>query len=203
MGIGADIFRIGDQARSVRVLFQHPPSARLSYRTTIDRKQPVFEATAVIKKEAVPTSDGAGFRLELRVGDRIETLFEVLLDPRKVLRTETGASFRPTSADMPGAKVELLFSTDPGPAGDASADYAGWGDLRFVAKDGAKPAHRSRNSTTRRFASIRCRGFCRARRSMARSNFAGQRCPGAAQGPAFDPNQNAIVREVAWPGTGR
>lgn len=135
-GFGADVFRIGDRnTTTVRGLFQHPPSSRVTYRTVIDANAPVFEALAVIKKEAFAASDGVGFRLELKDGDRIETLFETSLDPRNVPADRAGRPMRIDLSRYAGREVQLLFSTDPGPAGNTSADWAGWAALRFVPLD--------------------------------------------------------------------
>lgn len=135
-GFSADTFRIGDKTiRSMRGLFQHPPSNRVSYKTVIDPAEPALEAIAAIKIEAAGTTDGAGFRLEIKDGDKIETLFETQLDPKNIPADRAG---RPLWLDLSryaGREVELLFSTDPGPKGDASADWAGWAGLRFIPRD--------------------------------------------------------------------
>jgi hypothetical protein len=137
-GFGADKFRFGDTSiRNLRGLFQHPPSSRISYKTVIDAAEPILEAIAVIKVEAIRTSDGAGFRLEIKDGQAIETLFEAQIDPRDVAADRNGRPIRLDLSRYVGRPVELLFSTDPGPKGDASGDWAGWAGLRFVTKEGA------------------------------------------------------------------
>ncbi len=139
-GFGPDTFRIGEKKISrMPGLFQHPPSSRISYKTVIEPNEPVLEGIAAIKIEAAAGSDGAGFRLEIRNGDAIETLFETNVDPRNIPADRAGHPFRIDLSQYTGREVELLFSTDPGPRGDATADWAGWAGLRFVTKDGAGP----------------------------------------------------------------
>src|SRR5205807_3123678 len=135
-GFAADTFRFGNaRIRNLRGLFQHPPSNRISYKGVIDPAEPILEAIAVIKIEAVQSSDGAGFRLEIKDGEAINVLFEAQIDPRNVPGDRDGRPIRVDLSRYAGQPVELLFSTDPGPRGDASADWAGWAGLRFVAKE--------------------------------------------------------------------
>jgi Bacterial membrane protein YfhO len=139
-GFGADTFRTWDKwVRTMPGLSQHPPSHRISYKTVIDPNEPVLKGIAAIKIEAATRTDGAGFRLEIRNGNAIDTLFETNLDPRNIPADLAGHPFRIDLSQYAGREVELLFSTDPGPRGDANGDWAGWAGLRFVAKDGAGP----------------------------------------------------------------
>jgi len=137
-GFGAIKFRIGDKAiRGMPGLFQHPPSNRIPYRTVIDPKEPILEAIAAIRIEAAGVSDGAGFRLEIKDDDRIDLLFETQLDPKRIPADRAGHRMRIDLSRYAGREVELLFSTDPGPRGDTSGDWAGWAGLRFTPKDGS------------------------------------------------------------------
>jgi hypothetical protein len=140
-GVAPDVFRIGDQTTStVRGMFQHPRSPHVTYKTVIDANAPVFEGLAVMKKESYVAGDGAGFRLELKDGDRTETLFETLLDPHNVPADRSGRPIRVDLSRYVGREVELVFSTTPGPASDDFADWPGWARLRFAPKDPAAPA---------------------------------------------------------------
>jgi hypothetical protein len=140
-GIAPQVFRIGDKTTSsVRGLFQHPGAQRLSYSTVIDANAPMLEGLAVMKKEAFADSDGVGFRLELRDGERTETLFEAMLDPRNVPADRNGRPIRVDLSRYAGREVELVFSTNPGPAADVFADWPGWARLRFAARETAAPA---------------------------------------------------------------
>jgi hypothetical protein len=140
VGFGSDVFRFGNPVeRSLRGLLEHPPLNRVRYRTLIDPAKPIFEATAVLKREANDISDGAGFRLELKDGEAIETLFEARLDPRSVSDDRNGKPVRVDLSRYAGREIELLFSTDPGPKGDATGDLAGWAGMRFVAEGEGAP----------------------------------------------------------------
>jgi hypothetical protein len=145
LGFGADMFRIGDKkVRSFPGLSQRPPSNRLAYKTIINSQEPVVQAIATIKIEAANASDRVYFRLEIKDGDTIETLFETSLDPRNNPSDRAGRPFRIDLSRYAGREVELLFSTDVGPNGNGAADRAGWVDLRFATRDGAQPPSRFR-----------------------------------------------------------
>lgn len=194
-GFGADVFHIGDPTTStVRGLFQHPPSSRVSYKTVIDPKTPVFEALAVIKKEAFAGSDGVGFRLELKDGDRIDTLFETLLDPRDVPADRAGRPIRIDLSRYAGREVQLLFSTDPGPAGNASADWAGWAALRFIPAD-EKQTTVAFNKIYQNEVGIYQAPWVLPRAALysAIELVADSDVLARLKNPAFDPNQKAIV----------
>lgn len=139
-GFGPDVFRFGDSViRSVPGLLQYPPSSRVSYKTIVDPAKPIFTGTAVLKDEASGISDGIGFRLELKDGTSIETIFEAQLDPRSIPADRAGRPIRVDLSRYAGREIELLFSTDPGPKGDVLADLAGWAGLRFVGGNEAPP----------------------------------------------------------------
>ena len=198
-GFDTDVFQIGDQmTRTVRVLFQHPPSSRVSYKTVIDPRAPVFEAIAVIKKGAFPNTDGAGFRLELKDGDRIETLFEGLLDPRNVPADRNGRAFRADLSRFTGREVELLFSTDPGPAGNASADWAGWGELRFVPnEEAAQPFKKIYDKEVRVYQVPWV--LPRAALYDATEILPDSEVLGRLKDPAFDPNLKVVLSRESVP----
>ena len=137
-GFGADTFPIGD-GRVATGLFQHPPSNRISYKTVIDPRRPIFEAIGAIKTEAQDATDGVGFKLEIKSDSVIETLFSTFLNPREVVADRSGRQIRVDLSRYAGKQVELLFSTDPGPKGNNVADWGGWARLRFVPADGKEP----------------------------------------------------------------
>jgi hypothetical protein len=82
-GFGRNEFPVG-QGRFAAGVFQHPPSSRVSYKTVIDPARPVLEGVSSIKADAQDRSDGVGFRIELKSGDKIEQLFSTILNPRDV-----------------------------------------------------------------------------------------------------------------------
>ena len=133
-GVGLDSFPIASHTKALGV-FQHPPSRRLSLKTTIDPTQPVLAGVAAIKAEVQDKSDGAGFLIEIKSRDKIEPLFSTVLSPRDVREDQRGRPFRIDLSSYAGQEVELLFSTDPGPSGINAYDWAGWAKLRFVPKD--------------------------------------------------------------------
>src|SRR3954471_23354962 len=140
IGFKSDVFRFGTPVeRRLRGLLQFPPLNRVRYKVLIDPAKPILEATAALKREATDMSDGAGFRLEIRDGEAIETLFEARLDPRRIPADRNGKPVRVDLGRYAGREVELLFSTDPGPKSDATGDLAGWVGVRFVANGEGPP----------------------------------------------------------------
>ncbi len=140
VGFGPSVLHFGDPVvRSVPGLLQYPPSNRISYKTVIDPAKPIFEAIAVLQREAISASDGVGLRLEIKNGQTFETLFEARLDPRTVPADRAGRPVRVDLSRYAGREVELLFSTDPGPRGDIIGDFVGWAGLRFVGGNEAPP----------------------------------------------------------------
>lgn len=131
-GFGSDTFVFEDNRRSVRGVLQHPPSRRISYKITVDPKAPVFEGIAVIKREVAERSDGVAFEIELRRDASFETVFSASLDPKNVPADRSGRAFRIDLSKYAGQDIELLFSTDPGPAGNTAFDWGGWVALRFT-----------------------------------------------------------------------
>jgi hypothetical protein len=135
LGFGLRTFRFGDPVvKNARGLLQSPPSSRVSYKVFIEPARPMFEATAVLN-EGVVISDGMGFKLEIRDGQAIQTLFEAHIDPRNVPADRGGRQIRVDLSRFAGREIELLLSTDPGPGGDARGDFGGWAGLRFAAEN--------------------------------------------------------------------
>ena len=73
------------------------------------------------------------------MGTAFETLFETYLDPRSIPADRAGRPVRVDLSRYAGREVELFFSTDPGPKGDLSGDFAGWAGIRFVGGNEAPP----------------------------------------------------------------
>lgn len=139
LGLGVQPIGRG-RGNSTVGLFQHPPASRLSYKTSIDVTRSIFEGVAVIASEAEDKSDGVGFRLEIRTGGQTDVLFNTFLNPKDVPADRNGRHFRADLTRYAGKEVELLFSTDPGPSGNAVYDWAGWTRLRFVPGQGLAAA---------------------------------------------------------------
>jgi len=114
------------------VLFMHPPS-RATFTVTL----PVTPTALVFWVGMDPAAwerlgDGAVYRVRVNG--------EVAFD-RALTATEARQGWWPGQVDLglwAGQTVRLTLETDPGPAGDAQGDWAGWGEVRLV--DGAKAA---------------------------------------------------------------
>lgn len=130
-GLGIQSFGRGPGSSAVG-LFQHPPSSRLSYRTSIDLTRPIFEGVVAIAPEAEDKTDGVGFLLEIRTAGQTDFLFNTFLNPKESPEDRNGRRFRADLTPYTGKEVELLFSTDPGPSGNNTYDWGGWTRLRFV-----------------------------------------------------------------------
>jgi hypothetical protein len=140
-GLGVDTFQVdGRDKTKMRGLRQYPPSAKVSFKTRVDPHEPILEGVAALKSGVSERSDGVGFRLELRDGDKVETLFHAFLDPNGDAADRAGRPFRLDLRAYGGRQIELLFSTDPGPKSDNTGDWAGWAGLRFVSPTAVPPA---------------------------------------------------------------
>lgn len=119
------------------VLYEHPPYARLPYRISITPATRTFSFNVAMQPEVYDGSmpvcgDGVEFRLEVRDRNgRIARLYDRYIDPK---HNPAERRWIPGSVDLGAYQaqtVDLLFTTTPGPAGDACADWAGWGDPHF------------------------------------------------------------------------
>jgi hypothetical protein len=138
---GPDILRFGDRKIvTLRGLLQNAPS-QVAYKVTVEAGRPVLEGIAVIKNDALPITDGAGFVIEARDNGNTERLFETFLNPRDVRSDKDGRPFSLDLSRYSGREIELLFSTDPGPAGNSLADYSGWAHLQFAPLSGRAAAN--------------------------------------------------------------
>ncbi len=108
------------------VLFMHPPS-RATFTVTL----PVTPTALVFWVGMDPAAwerlgDGAVYRVRVNG--------EVAFD-RVLTATEARQGWWPGQVDLSpwaGQTVRLTLETDPGPAGDAQGDWAGWGEVRLV-----------------------------------------------------------------------
>lgn len=130
-GFGVDTFQVGNR-KSAMGLFQHPPSHRISYKTVIDAKKPIFEGVAAIKAAAQDKTSGVRFKLEIDAGGKVDTLFSTFLNPREVPADRAGRPFLLDLSRYAGREVKLLFSTDTAPGGNNAFGWAGWAKLRFA-----------------------------------------------------------------------
>jgi hypothetical protein len=128
-------FTIGGETKPV--LYEHPAYDRLPLTLDITPARRLLSFDVAIQPAVydgtIPLcGDGVEFRLEVRDGHgQIELLYSRYIDPKHILSERR---WIPETVDLNryvGQKVELLFSTTPGPAGDTCADWAGWGDPHF------------------------------------------------------------------------
>lgn len=122
-----------------QVFFLHPPAkARLSVRIPADRPALRFLLGLDPQAHAWGT-DGAVFQLWVEPPDGpAHLLFE-----RHVTGEEARAGWVPGWVDLsPWAEqqVTLVFGTAPGPAGDATGDWFGWGDVTLTTIEAARYA---------------------------------------------------------------
>jgi len=129
-------FTVGEETKPV--LYEHPPYDRLplAIEITPARRRLAFDVAmqpAVYDGSIPLCGDGVEFRLEVRDShSRIEPLYSRYIDPKHILSERR---WIPATVDLNryiGQKVELLFTTTPGPVGDTCADWAGWGDPHFL-----------------------------------------------------------------------
>jgi len=129
----------GAWALRLPVLFQHPP-AQVEQRFVIPPEQPALRFVLGLDPGVRSAgSDGAIFRLWVTPpGGSIQLVYEGALDTRTARQGWLGgwADLSPWA----GQEVTLRLGTDSGPAGDATADWVGWGDLAFTSVDAARYA---------------------------------------------------------------
>jgi hypothetical protein len=130
--VRADVFAL--PARVLPVLFEHPPIGVQCPALTIPADA-VLEFSLALSPEVWTFGKGDGVRFEIYLedGDGTHLLFSEYLDPKNAGSVRR---WHPRSVDLSGwagHTVSLTFSTDPGPAGDAHYDWAGWGEPRIIA----------------------------------------------------------------------
>ena len=154
-----------------------------------------------MKAEAFAHSDGAGFKIEIKDGEAIEPVFAAMLNPRDVPADRVGRAVRLDLSKYAGREIELLFSTDPGPKGDNTFDWAGWTRLRFVGPESEPRASAFRRNLRSRGAHLRILG--RALPRAALFNVI-DIAPDAdvlnrLKDPAFKPDEKVILSRETIP----
>jgi hypothetical protein len=129
----------GTWALRLPVLFQHPP-AQVEQRFVVPADQPALRFVLGLDPGLrTAGSDGATFRIWVTpIGGSIQLIYEGTLDARTARQGWLGgwANLSPWA----GQEVTLRLGTDSGPAGDATADWVGWGDLAFTTVEAARYA---------------------------------------------------------------
>ncbi|MBV9157837.1 MAG: YfhO family protein [Acidobacteriaceae bacterium] len=130
-GIGRSDFTIADITRET--LGEHPPYQRLPYYLTVPESTGIFHFSYGLNSSAFNKGgDGVGFALELRdPAGSITKLFYNYIDPKHNLNERKWMDSSLDLSRYRGQPIQLLFSTDGGPKGDTSYDWAGWSDFHF------------------------------------------------------------------------
>ncbi len=114
-------------------LGEHPPYERLPYIIDVPEKEPIFHFSYGLDSAVFDKSgDGVGFTIELRdPRGRVTRVFSNYIDPKHNIAERTWMNGTVDLSAFRGKRVQLLFSTDPGPRGDSSYDWAGWSNFYF------------------------------------------------------------------------
>lgn|GEM_PF-2394379 len=75
--------------------------------------------------------DGVGFHISIIEGEKEQELFFMYIDPKNNHCERKWFEEHISVKKWAGKKITLLFSTDPGPLGDESWDWAYWGSINF------------------------------------------------------------------------
>jgi arylsulfatase A-like enzyme len=122
------------QGTTLRSIFLHPDS------TLVFPDLPILDRTTLefsigIEDAALAKgSDGARFEVWLGAPGRREKVYDRLLDPMRREADRGWVRAEVSLAPWAGQTVDLAFRTARGPAGDASFDWAHWGDPRLRAE---------------------------------------------------------------------
>jgi mannosyltransferase len=113
------------------VLFMHP-SSRASYRLTLPEEAVELRFSIAMSPESWDWGgDGSTFIVRLRSQDgEVHDLLSQLVSNAPEDRQWHSASI--DLSPFAGQDVTITFATDPGPQGDFTGDWAGWGEPRIV-----------------------------------------------------------------------
>lgn len=114
-------------------LGEHPPFSRLPYAVQVGNARTfrfsygldpqVFDKTA---------TDGVGFMIEIKPpSGAISRAFYSYIDPKHNPAERRWMDGGIDLSRYRGQSIQLLFSTDPGPKGNSSYDWAAWSGFRF------------------------------------------------------------------------
>lgn len=115
-------------------LGEHPPWTRLPYTLKVGDRQGRFHFSYALNPRVFSETagDGVGFTLEVKTpSGQIEKLFSNYIDPKHNLEDRRWMDGEVDLSRFRNQEIVLLFSTDPGPRGNSSFDWAAWSDLRF------------------------------------------------------------------------
>ncbi len=117
------------------VVGEQPPYERLPYTLNVGGNGSAVLHFAYGMDPAVfdkTVGDGAGFTLEVKDNSgQITKIFSRYIDPKHNAQDRHWMDDQVDLSAYKGQTVQVLLSTDPGPKGDTSYDWAAWSDFRF------------------------------------------------------------------------
>ena len=113
-------------------LFEHPP-AKIEVPLTVASEGASLRFALALNPSCwLPEKgDGVGFAIDLTAEGKRERIFFRYIDPK---RNQQDRKWHPVEIDLDsyrGRQILLSLITEPGPKGENSNDWAGWGDLRI------------------------------------------------------------------------
>jgi membrane protein YfhO len=131
--IASKTFILAGEARNA--LGEHPPYERLPYRIRVgsDPKE-FFDFSCALDPAVFDKTSGDGVEFVIEVKDssgRITKRFSQYIDPKHNPRERRWMDGQVDLSAYRGQTIELLFTTTPGPRGDAAYDWAAWSNFHF------------------------------------------------------------------------
>jgi hypothetical protein len=143
--IASKTFILAGEARNA--LGEHPPYERLPYRIRVgSNSKEIFDFSYALDPAVFDktSSDGVEFLIEVKdPSGRITKRFSQYIDPKHNPRERRWMDGQVDLSAYRGQTIELLFTTTPGPKGDAAYDWAAWSNFHFEgqALEPALPLH--------------------------------------------------------------
>jgi len=126
-------FIVGTEARNA--LGGHPPYERLPYRIHVGTApRDIFDFSFALDPAVFDkaSNDGVEFIVELKdPSGRITKQFSRYIDPKHKAPERRWMDGQVDLSAFRGQSVELLFTTTPGPKGNADHDWAAWSNFHF------------------------------------------------------------------------
>jgi hypothetical protein len=108
------------------VLFQHAPG-EVTYPVLVPDGATLCFGLGLDPSVWSPErGDGVRFGVEIRGGDADNLVFDTYIDPKNDAEAQSWIDECVSLQEFAGKNVQLSFVTLPGPAGDATYDWAGW-----------------------------------------------------------------------------
>jgi tetratricopeptide (TPR) repeat protein len=132
-----DYFTISDDQR--RVLFAHPESS-VRYRVRLPEDAVLAFEVATAPESWEQPGDGVSFAVYVEPDQDVQPMnplddsraFFVYLDPKQDKAARRWHAYEIDLGCYGGERVNIIFETGAGPAGDERYDWAGWGEPRLL-----------------------------------------------------------------------